>query len=142
MTVRSLTIAFARPADLVGLTLRPDMAAQFQTHGVVVPAGPAFTLRKDGAVLGMGGFERRPGMSGTALGWLLVGELTPREWAAGRRAMRWGLDWAARRGITRIYALATAAVPGAERLLAGLGFRPDGHEGDDVRMVLDIEGRR
>lgn len=129
-------VAKAFAADL---KMRPDMRAQFEAGGGVIPPGPKWALTGPSGLLGLGGFEATG--AGASLGWYLTADLRSREWAAARWATRTALDWARGRAIRRIHALTPGDLPAAARMLARLGFKLTGQEGDDAVMTLEMEKR-
>lgn len=119
------------------LTLRPDMAAQFEATGRRLLPGPAWAVADGDRVLGFGGLSAQGATA--SVGWLLVSDgLTARDWAAGRRAMRAALDWARGHAIRRVRVLVEAGQPGAHRLMLGLGFVATDRDGDDITMTLEL----
>jgi hypothetical protein len=133
MTWRLIFAATKLAAELAGrLTLRPDMQADFDN----IPPGPKWVLMDGERVIGLGGFE--PAGAARSTGWLLCGEMTRREWAMARRAMREGLTWARSHGIKQVFALVAGDRPDHAAMLARLGFSLSGQEGDDAVMKKEL----
>ncbi|MBX9707226.1 MAG: hypothetical protein K2X61_04750 [Caulobacteraceae bacterium] len=116
--------------------LRADMAEQFEAEGRTLPAGQKWALRQDGQLLGLGGLE--PAGHGRSLGWYLTGDLTPRQWAGVRSASRYVLHRAGTRGVRSVFAKVARDRPGHAAMLARLGFRLSGQEGDHAVMMKDL----
>lgn len=119
------------------LPVRADMRQDFEAEAGALPIGPMWTLYDGARVVGLGGLERRG--AGTSAGWLLVPEdLTPRDWAKGRRAILEVLQWAAWHSVRRVAAVVEAGNIGAQHLLARLGFEAADRVGDDITMVREL----
>lgn len=118
----------------MGLTPRADMAEQ--RGDAPLPPGPKWVLMEGDRVVGMGGLE--PSGAGASLGWLLVGDLTRREWAMMRRAVREVLTWARSHGIKRVYALVAEDRPAHAAMLAGVGFKLSGQEDGAAVMKAEL----
>jgi RimJ/RimL family protein N-acetyltransferase len=119
------------------LPLRGDMAEQFAAAAATLLPGPKWVVETGGRFIGLGGLS--PQGAGASVGWLLVADgLTVRDWAAGRWALRTVMQWAATRSIRRVRALVDARNPGAQRLLARLGFEATGRDGDEITMTREL----
>lgn len=119
------------------LPLRGDMAEQFESAGGGLLTGPKWAVEAGGRVIGLGGLS--PQGAAASVGWLLVADgLRPRDWAVGRWAMRTVMEWAATRSIRRVRALVDAGNPGAQRLLARMGFEATGRDGDEITMTREL----
>jgi RimJ/RimL family protein N-acetyltransferase len=119
------------------LPLRGDMAEQFAQAGATIPPGPKWAVEAGGRVIGLGGLS--PQGAAASVGWLLVADgLTVRDWAVGRWALRTVMEWAASHSIRRVRALVDAGNPGAQRLLARLGFEATGRDGDEITMTREL----
>lgn len=119
------------------MTMRGDMAAQFEAEGGQLPPGPIWSLGTGERLLGLGGLERRG--AGASLGWLLAADgLSIRDWAVARWALRSVLDWARSHSIRRVHAAVEAGNAGAQRLLASLDFEPTGRDGKEITMTLEL----
>lgn len=126
---------------VAGMTLRPDMASQFEARGRRFPAGPTWAVMVGDRTLGVGGLE--PQGAAASAGWLLVSDgLTVRDWAVGRRAIRKALDWSRQHAIRRVRVLVDAGQPGAHRLMRSLGFEATDRDGDGIIMTLELAGPR
>lgn len=119
------------------MAMRSDMREQFEESGRAIPVGPKWALATGEKVLALGGFE--PSGAGASLGWYLTADLTPRDWVAARWATRTALGWARTRSIRRLHALTPGDLPEAARMLARLGFKLTGQEGDDAVMTLELK---
>ena len=84
----------------------------------------------------LGGLE--PSGAAASRGWLLTGDLTPREWAMVRRLTRTVLDWAAFHAIRRVHVLADGRQAGAAPMLERLGFRAAGEEDGHIIMTAEL----
>lgn len=119
------------------LSLRADMAADFEREGRTLPPGPTWALWIDDRLVGMGGLTPHGG--GVSGGWLLIGAtMDRRAWTVARRAIREVLAWARTRSIRRIVAVVEAANAGAAALLTVLGFQPTDRVGDDITLTLEL----
>lgn len=132
-TVLVMDLTRALAPELVDV-LRPDMAEQFAAEGCRLPSGPKWSLRHEGRFLCVGGLE--PHGATSSMGWLLTGDLTPREWALVRRATETAMGWARAHAIRRVHAL--VATDGARRMLEGAGFVATGRDSGETIMTREL----
>jgi len=137
LTLQMVTDATAALVARSLTSVRADMAPDFEAEGCAVPRGPKWLLSDGDRILGMGGLEPR-GAAASA-GWLLVGDdLTPRDWANGRRAMRAAMDFARSRCVRRVGALVDPDRKAPQEFLARMGFVPAEHEEEGLMMALEL----